>query len=177
MCMLASVDWHSMFVPSISLLEIVLRGTVVYLSIFILLRVVLKRQSGNMGVSDLLVIVLIADAAQNAMASEYKSVPEGLVLVATIVFWSYALDWLNFHVSWVRRLISPPPLELIRDGKVNRRHLRQELITIEELKEQLREQGIEDIALVRQACMESDGRISIVKNDEEQHKQPKESMM
>ena len=120
--------------------------------------------------------VLIADAAQNAMASEYKSVPEGLVLVATIVFWSYALDWLNFHVPWIRRLISPPPLELIRDGKVNRRHMRQELITVEELKEQLREQGIEDISLVRQACMESDGRISIVKHDKEQHRQPKESM-
>src|SRR3954471_22244442 len=72
------VNWNSVFIPDTPLLEIVVRGTVVYLAIFMLLRVVLKRQSGNLGMSDLLVVVLIADAAQNAMAAEYKSVPDGI---------------------------------------------------------------------------------------------------
>jgi uncharacterized membrane protein YcaP (DUF421 family) len=167
-----SVNWHDVFVPDTPLLEIFVRGTIVYLAIFALLRFVLTRQSGNLGVTDLLVIVLIADAAQNAMASEYKSVPDGLVLVATIVFWSYLLDWLAYHFPTCRRLIHPPPLELIRDGKINRRNLRKELITIDELKAQLREQGIEDLNQVRKACMEGDGRISVVGVDEEQHQKP-----
>ena len=72
-----NVNWHDVFVPDTPLLEIFVRGTIVYLAIFALLRFVLTRQSGNLGVTDLLVIVLIADAAQNAMASEYKSVPDG----------------------------------------------------------------------------------------------------
>jgi len=76
------------------------------LALFLLLRLVLKRQSGNMGVTDLLVIVLIADAAQNAMASDYKSVPDGLLLVSTIVFWSYALDWLSYHFPRFGRFYS-----------------------------------------------------------------------
>lgn len=168
-----SVSWNEVFVPSVPLLEIFIRGTFVYLAIFLLLRLVLKREAGNLAMNDLLVVVLIADAAQNAMTADYKSVPDGIALVSTIVFWSYALDWLAYHVKWFGRFIHPPALELIRNGRINRRNLRKELITIEELKEQLREQGIEDIKHVKQACMEGDGHISVVKDDEEQHQKPK----
>jgi uncharacterized membrane protein YcaP (DUF421 family) len=167
-----SVNWHDVFIPDTPLVEIFVRGTIVYLAIFALLRFVLTRQSGNVGVTDLLVVVLIADAAQNAMASDYKSVPDGLVLVATIVFWSYALDWLAYHFPTLRRLIHPPSLELIRNGKINRRNLRRELITMDELKAQLREQGIEELNLVRCAYMEGDGSISVVSDEEEQHQKP-----
>src|SRR6476659_11237048 len=125
------MHWRDAFAPDTPLLEIFLRGSVMYLALFGLLRGVLNRQAGNVGVTDLLVVVLIADAAQNAMASDYKSVPDGLVLVATIVFWSYTLDWLAYHFPTLRRLIHPPPLELIRDGKVIRRNLQRELITID----------------------------------------------
>jgi uncharacterized membrane protein YcaP (DUF421 family) len=168
-----SVDWHAVFVPKTPLLEIVVRGTLVYLALFLLLRLVLKRQSGTVAVTDLLVVVLIADAAQNAMADDYRSVPDGLLLVATIVFWSYALDWLGYRFRWLGRFIHPPPLELIRDGKVLWRNLRKELVSLDELKSQLREQGIEDIAHVKAARMEGDGRISVVSNDGQQHPQPK----
>lgn len=173
MGLFAGVDWHSLLVPQVSLLEIFIRGTAVYLSLFLLLRLVLKRQSGTVAVTDLLVVVLIADAAQNAMASDYKSVPEGLVLVATIVGWSYALDWLGFRFKCVGRFVHPPPLELIRDGKVLWANLRKELITLDELKSQLREQGIEDIGKVKSACMEGDGKISAVTSSGEQHPKPK----
>ena len=71
------IDWQSVFIPSLHIGEIVLRGTIVYLFLFILLRL-LRRGAGAIGISDLLVVVLIADAAQNAMASEYKSITEGL---------------------------------------------------------------------------------------------------
>jgi uncharacterized membrane protein YcaP (DUF421 family) len=164
-----TVNWHDVFIPDTPLLEIFVRGTIVYLAIFFLLRFVLTRQSGSVGVTDLLVIVLIADAAQNAMASEYKSVPDGLLLVTTIVFWSYALDWLAYHFPMCSRLIHPKPLELIRDGNINRRNLRRELVTMDELKAQLREQGIEDVSRVRCAYMEADGRISVVSDEEEEH--------
>ncbi|MES4786098.1 MAG: DUF421 domain-containing protein, partial [Nitrospiraceae bacterium] len=92
-----TIDWSRIFIPDTPLFEIILRGTLVYLSIFFLLRVLLKRQAGTVGIADLLVVVLIADAAQNAMANDYHSVTDGLLLVATIVFWSYALDWIGFR--------------------------------------------------------------------------------
>src|SRR3954471_14594499 len=128
-----SVNWHDVFIPDTPLVEIFVRGMIVYLAIFALLRFVLTRQSGNVGVTDLLVVVLIADAAQNAMASDYRSVPDGVLLVATIIFWSYALDWLGYRFPRVGRFVHPPPLELVRDGRLLRHNLRQELLTVEEL--------------------------------------------
>ena len=72
--------------------EIILRGTLVYLFLFCFLRF-LRRETGVIGISDLLVVVLIADAAQNTMSSDYKSVTDGAILVATIIGWDYVLDW------------------------------------------------------------------------------------
>ncbi|HWS88766.1 MAG TPA: hypothetical protein VN282_17460 [Pyrinomonadaceae bacterium] len=90
------IDWKSVFVPEVALAEVVLRGTLVYLLLFFVLRV-LRREAGALGISDLLVVVLIADAAQNAMSSEYKSVTEGAVLVGTIMGWDFFLDWLGYR--------------------------------------------------------------------------------
>src|SRR5688572_21366510 len=107
MSFLLAPDWETMLVPQRSLLEIVLRGTVLYLGLFALLRFILKRQSGKVSITDLLLVVLLADASQNAMSAEYRSITEGFVLVGTLVFWTYALDWLEFHVPSLRSYISP----------------------------------------------------------------------
>ncbi len=157
-----AVDWAEVFSQDIPLLEIIVRGSLVYLGIFVLLRLVLKRQAGGMGITDLLVVVLIADAAQNGMADNYHSIPDGLVLVGVIIFWSYALDWLGYHIPIFERLISPKPLPLIRDGRMLYRNMRQELLTTNELLMLLREQGVENIREVCSAHMEGDGKISII---------------
>jgi len=163
------IDWHALFRPDVPVLEILLRGSIMYLVLFALLRIVLKRQTGTLGMTDLLLITLLADASQNAMAGEYRSLPDGILLVGTIMFWNYALDWLSFQFPWVERLIEPPPLPLIKHGKLLRRNMRQELITEAELRGQLREQGVEDIATVKAAYIESDGRISVIEGEQKQH--------
>ena len=160
------MDWQSIFLPDIPLLEIVLRGSLMYIALFVLLRVILKRQTGSVGMTDLLLIVLIADASQNAMAGEYRSLPAGIVLVSTIIFWSYALDWLSFQSKWSTRLAEPPPLPLTEDGQLLYRNMRKELITEDELMSQLRVHGLDNFSKVKKAHMESDGRISIVPYDE-----------
>lgn len=158
------IDWRALFIPTVSLAEIFLRGTLVYLFLFVLLRI-LRREAGAIGISDLLVVVLIADAAQNAMASDYKSITEGFVLVGTIVFWDYFLDWLVYRFPASRRLLLPAPLLLIKDGQIQRRNLRQEMITKEELLGLLREQGVEKVEEVKKCFLESDGHISIIKKN------------
>jgi uncharacterized membrane protein YcaP (DUF421 family) len=174
MNILFQVDWKAVFVPTISIIEIILRGSIIYLMLFVLLRL-RRREAGALGIADLLVVVLIADAAQNAMASEYKSVTEGIVLVGTIYFWDYLLDYLSYRFPGFRRFITPPPMPLIQDGRMVRRNMRQELITAEELMEHLREQGIEDIAEVKKAYLEGDGQISVIKKKpgKDEGKKPK----
>src|SRR3954469_3798 len=127
------IDWESLLIPKVSIVELMLRGSAVYLFLFVLLRVLVRRHVGTLGLTDMLVIVLIADAAQNAMANEYRSLPEGFVLCGTIVIWSYTLDWLGYRYKWLGEWLEPKPLLLIRDGKIQRRNMRAELITMEEL--------------------------------------------
>jgi uncharacterized membrane protein YcaP (DUF421 family) len=155
------IDWHSLFSPSVSIAETLVRGTVVYFFLFVLLRV-LRREAGALGISDLLVVVLIADAAQNAMAGEYKSITDGLILVTTIALWDYVLDWLGFRVPALSRLLHPAPMLLIKDGRLQRRNLRQEMISIDELMTKLREQGVERVEDVKKSYLEGDGHISVI---------------
>src|SRR5688572_32621292 len=96
-----AIDWHSIFVPKVSLLELLMRGTLMYLGIFFALRF-FRRTAGALSIADLLLVVLVADAAQNAMSSEYGSVTEGAVLVGTIFAWDYVLDWLEFRFPRLR---------------------------------------------------------------------------
>ncbi|MDQ4142528.1 MAG: DUF421 domain-containing protein [Actinomycetota bacterium] len=148
--------------PKTPLLEIFIRGTLVYLAVFVLLRVVFKRQSGTLGITDLIVIVFIADASQNALADDYRSVPDGLLLVATIVGWAFALDWAAYRFRAVERLIKADPLLLVKDGQMLREHMRRELLTAEELMSHLRLHGVHDLREVKEAYMEPNGQISVV---------------
>jgi uncharacterized membrane protein YcaP (DUF421 family) len=169
---LAEVDWSNVLMPDTPLLEIIVRGAAIYLGLFILLRVILKRQAGTVSITDLLVIVLIADAAQNGMADDYKSVPDGLVLVATLIFCNTALEWLGYKFPYFGKWIHPPALLLVKDGQIQRENMRREFITKAELMSQLREQGIEDLRQVKAARMEGDGQVSVISYDEEQKKKP-----
>jgi uncharacterized membrane protein YcaP (DUF421 family) len=162
-----AIDWSKVFVPSVSPVEIVVRGTIVYLTLFALMRFVLKRESGTVGLADLLMVVLIADAAQNAMAAEYRSVTDGILLVSTLIFWNFALDWLGDRIPWIARVIHPPPLLLVKNGRMLRRNMRREYITEEELMTAVREAGVDNLAKVREACMEGDGRISVISTEPE----------
>lgn len=160
-----SINWRDLFIPTLPLGEIILRGSLTYLCLFLLMRFFLKREAGAIGIADLLMVVLIADAAQNAMAKDYRSITEGIILVATIIFWNYALDWLSYHVPALRPLIQPRSMLLVKDGKMNKRNMRRELITPEELAAELREHGVEDVAQVKEARMEEDGHISVIKRE------------
>lgn len=155
-------DWNAIFIPQGSLLELVVRGTIMYLAIFFAFRF-FRRSAGGLGVADLLLVVLVADAAQNGMAGEYRSVPEGIVIVATIVFWDFAIDWLDFHVPALRPLLGGKPVLLIKNGRVLYRNLRSELITVGDLKAQLREEGVREISQVERAYLETDGKLSVVR--------------
>jgi uncharacterized membrane protein YcaP (DUF421 family) len=155
------MDWAQVFGFETAPLEVVIRGTVMYLSIFFIFRVVFKRESGGTGITDLLVVVMLADAAQNGMSGDYRSVPEGLLLVATIIFWSALLNALAFRFHWFRRLVRHKPLVLVRDGVLLRNNMAKELVTDVELFSELREKGVTSLRDVRMARMEPDGKISV----------------
>ena len=158
----SGIDWQSLLRPKANMAEIFIRGTVTYLFLYTVLRI-LRRQAGALSISDLLVVVLIADAAQNAMAGQYNSITEGVALITTVAFWDYFLDWLGDRFPKLGRILRPPPLLLIRDGVLQKGNMRREMITEDELMGKLREQGVEDVSVVKRSFLESDGHISVVK--------------
>ncbi len=158
-----TTDWHGLFVPEMSLPEVLIRGTAVYLALCLLLRVVLKRQAGKVGLSDLLVVALVAGVCRNPLVRDTKSIPDGLAVVAVVLAWSYALDWLSYHSRVVHRLLHPQPVPLIRDGALLPENLRTELMTESQLRCKLRKEGVKDVAEVQEAWMEGSGEVSVIK--------------
>jgi uncharacterized membrane protein YcaP (DUF421 family) len=148
---------------TVSPLELVLRGSVVYWGLFLLFRFVLRRDTGAIGIADILLLVLVADAAQNAMSGGYQSLSEGALLVVTIIGWNWLMDWAAFRFSAVRRFAEPDPLVLVRRGRMLEGNMRREYISTPELMANLREQGIDKLAQVKLARMEPDGRISVIR--------------
>jgi uncharacterized membrane protein YcaP (DUF421 family) len=160
-----SLDLHELFRLDVGAIELVVRVSVIYLSLLLAMRLVARREMGAFEAPELLMIILIADGVTTAMTGEYTSVTGGLIVGGTLIGWNFLLDWLTFRVPAVERLLRPPPLKLVEGGRVLRRNLRREMITLDELHSHLRQQGIEDVAEVKSAFMEPDGELSVVKRD------------
>src|SRR3954447_14195367 len=146
------------------------RTLVVYVAVLALLRLAGKRELGQMSVFDLTVILLVANAVQNAMVGSDTSLPGGLVAAGTLIVVNFAVAVASSRVPGVARLLEPAPTVLVRDGVLDRRAMRRELVTREELDTALREHGHEGIEAVRQATLESDGSISIVTGEGHHHR-------
>jgi uncharacterized membrane protein YcaP (DUF421 family) len=157
-----AVDWPRVFLPDEPVVEIVARGSAMYLALFFMLRFIVKREAGTLAITDVLVIVLIADAAQNGMSGTYNSVADGVILVLTILGWSYLFDVLAFHFPLWRRILRPARVQLISRGALLERNLAREMITEEELMGELRAHGCDRVEKVRAAYIESDGMISVI---------------
>jgi uncharacterized membrane protein YcaP (DUF421 family) len=153
---------QSLFAPELPL-EMLVRGTAMYWFLFALFRFVIRRRMGSVGMADILIVVIVADAAQNAMSGTYTSVGDGVILVGTLIGWTVLNDWLTYRFAAMERLLEPPPLLLVRDGRVLRRNLRAELMTETELLGKLREQGVGELRDVARAYIETSGEISVIR--------------
>lgn len=156
-------DWEAMFSSTTPVLEIVLRGTFLYLGVVLLMRIVGQRESGGLTVTDLLVVILIGEAVTHSMTESHLSIPEGLILAATLLGWSIVLDALAYRFPTFGRLLKAGPKPLIEDGAINAKTLRREFMSRTELDAQLRLHGVEDVAEVRRAYLEPNGMISVLK--------------
>jgi uncharacterized membrane protein YcaP (DUF421 family) len=159
------MEWSRVFGFETSLVELLVRGTAMYAFLFLLFRLVLRRDTGAVGMADVLVLTMISDAAQNGMSGDYRTVPEGMVIVGTLVAWTWALDAAAARSPRLRRLLQPPEVLLVSDGRLQHRNMRRESLSEADLRAKLREHGIEDASQVKRAYMEADGTISVIRRD------------
>jgi uncharacterized membrane protein YcaP (DUF421 family) len=156
------IGWLAMFNLGTPLWDIALRTLAVYLIILIGLRLAGKRELGQMTVFDLVVLLLIANAVQNAMVGPDTSLLGGILAAVVLLALNTIVARLRLRSPRLRRLVEGTPTLLVLHGEPIPDHLRREGIDQETLEAALREHGVEDLADVEMAVLEIDGSISVV---------------
>jgi uncharacterized membrane protein YcaP (DUF421 family) len=145
--------------------EFVLRAAVIFIFLLVLLRISGKKQIGEMSPLDLVLLLILADAVQNSMNAGDNTITAGLILASTLVGLSTLTDRLTYRSKTLEKAIEGEPKVLVHNGKIHRKHMKEETITDAELSEALRKCGVIDISEVRYAILETDGKISVIKKD------------
>ena len=161
-------DWQKVFETDLSIVELFVRATVLYFAVFIILRSTLRRSAGELSMLDFIFVLLVANGASDSMTGGSISIIGGLVTVITIVGWNYLLNSLSYYVPLIERLVSPPPLQVVKHGKMIRKNMRKEFLSEQELMAQLREEGIDDVTRVKAAHLEGDGNISVIPYEDDE---------
>lgn len=161
----AVADWGELFRLQVPIGESILRGTLTFVFLFGIMRLAGKREAGSLSLTDLLVVVLVAQAVGEGMKGAKADLLDGLVVVLVLFFWSILFDALAYRFPSLRRFLKSKPSPLIVDGKVNRRVLRRELMEHDELMAQLRLHGVSDVNEVALAYIETNGMVSIIRKD------------
>ncbi|MBI3951140.1 MAG: DUF421 domain-containing protein [Acidobacteria bacterium] len=149
-----------------TLLEIVLRTTIIYVVVLIGIRFFGKREVGQMTPMDLVLLLLIANAVQNAMTGPDTSLTGGVVAALMLLSINAVISRLLWWHRRARRWVEGTPTLVIRHGTVLKENLAKERVPIEALHQALREHGVATIADVSLAVLEIDGSISVLKKDE-----------
>lgn len=155
-----------MWIFNSTLLEIALRAAIVYLVVLVGIRLTGKREIGQMTTFDLVLLLLIANAVQNAMTGPDTSVTGGLVAAITLLAMNFLITLAVWRHQRLRHLVEGTPTLLIHSGAILFKNLDNQKVTVEELDQALREHGVENVENVSQAVLEIDGSISVLRKDE-----------
>lgn len=143
----------------------VLRACIVYFILLALIRASGKRTMGQFTPFDMLLVVLLGNAVQNALLGQDSSVGGGLVLAATLLLLNWLVGLVSARSARMEALVEGVPVLLARDGKVYKDVLRRELISRADFDKAMRESGVEDIEDIRMAVLETNGHITLVARD------------
>lgn len=146
-------------------MEIVVRATVVYVGMFLLLRGLRKRTLAEMTPFEMILLVTFGDIVQQGVTQEDYSLTGAALAVGTFAFWISVMSWSSWRFRWLRRAIEGVPLVIIEDGKLIEKTLRVEQMPVEEIMEAARQQGIDDLAKVRLGVLEPSGKLSFITRD------------
>jgi uncharacterized membrane protein YcaP (DUF421 family) len=143
-------------------MDLVIRATVVFFFIFLVTRIVGRRQLSDLEPFDLILLVVLGDLVQQGITQSDESVTGTLIVISTIALLSVGVSWVSFRSRPLRRLTEGEPIVLVQDGRPIERNMRRERITIEDIEEQARSSQITSVADLRWAILENDGQISCI---------------
>ena len=143
-------------------MDLVIRATVVFFFIYLVTRVVGKRELSSMEPFDLILLIVTGDLVQQAITQSDYSVTGALTVISTIALLTVFVSWVNWRFCRMRSVLEGQPVVLVENGKMIEPNMKRERITVEDIESEGRQQQITDIGDIRWALLETNGRISII---------------
>jgi uncharacterized membrane protein YcaP (DUF421 family) len=143
-------------------MDLVLRATVVFFFIYLITRVIGRRELSSLEPFDLILLVVIGDLVQQGVTQSDDSVTGSLTVIATFAALTVAVGYISFKVRRLRQLLDGEPIVMVMDGKVIESNLRRERMTREELEAATRLQQVASLDDVRLAVLETGGQLSVI---------------
>ena len=150
-------------------MDIPIRATFAFFFLWGVTRALGKRELSQMSAFELVLLITVGDLVQQGVTQEDYSVTGAVLAVGTVAVWVMVFAYVSFRSPAARRAIEGEPVLIVRDGEPRRDALRVERLTVEEVLEEARQQGISDLGDVRVGLLEADGSFSFLTRDEERH--------
>ena len=145
-------------------MDLAIRSVVLYAFVFVLTRIVGRRELSSLQPFDLILLIVLGDALQQGLTQDDYSLTGAILVVGTIAVLQVFVSWLSYRFPRTRPILEGEPLVIVQDGEVIERNLKRERLTVEEITEEARKQQIAHLADVRFAVLETSGQISFIKN-------------
>jgi uncharacterized membrane protein YcaP (DUF421 family) len=143
-------------------MDIVIRAVVAFLFVFLLTRIVGRRELSSLEPFDLILLVMLGDLVQQGITQSDFSVVGLMLAAGTIAVMTVVISYLGFRFRRLRPILDGEPIVVVQDGKAISQNLRRERVTEEELMSQARLQGIENMDQIKWAVLEKTGAISFI---------------
>jgi uncharacterized membrane protein YcaP (DUF421 family) len=144
-------------------MDIVLRAAFIFAFLYVLMRVVGRRELSTLEPFDLILLIVLGDLVQQGLTQDDYSVTGALLAIVTIALLQVALSWTNFRFPKVRPALQGEPIVVLQDGKPIQRNMDRERVTEDDLTEAARQQNIGSLDEVAWAVMETSGTITFIK--------------
>ena len=143
-------------------MDLVLRAAAVFILIFIVTRLIGRRELGSLEPFDLILLVVLGDLVKQGVTQDDYSVTGAFIVIATMALMTVGSSYVSFRFRPLRRIMEGEPVVLVENGRPIEQNLRRERITLEELAEKARLEQVETLDGVRLAVLETNGDISII---------------
>jgi uncharacterized membrane protein YcaP (DUF421 family) len=143
-------------------MDIAVRSVVVFFFIFVLMRIVGRRELSSLEPFDLILLVVLGDSVQQSLTQDDYSITGAFIVISTIAVLQVSMSYLNFRVPRLRPLLDGEPIVIVQDGKVIDRNARRERLTLDDIAEAARLQQIASLEDVQWAVLETSGELTFI---------------
>ncbi|CAH8769436.1 DUF421 domain-containing protein [Paenibacillus dendritiformis] len=140
---------------------LVLRTILMYIVVFVVLRLMGKREIGKLSVFDVVISIMIAEIAVFVIEDGKKPLWQGLVPIIVLIIIQISVAYIALKSQWIRHLFDGKPSVIIKNGQLDRPEMARQRYNLDDLMQQLREQGVDNIGDVRYAILEANGKLTV----------------